>query len=809
MQSKQQLHAMALAALGLTACTVMASTTAQAAPLANKAAQAGRATQTQITQVTVTPEARGTRIVIVGTQPFTPKVETVGRPSATVISIDGSWGAGRQGYTNVRQNGIWNVRYGLFAARPRNQVRVVANTRARLAVSTQGSPDRTRWEVIIWAPGVAATAVTDSTAPATTAPLAPVGKPQVANMAAKPGVVTPAALRTVATAPADLKHPVTATAQPKANPVVPPAVVAAVTPKPTTMSFSGASTAPAPIKPGAYPALLAAPTAPAAPAAEEGQGGAPPVSVRSGATASTATSVVQQDPNAKRVSIDVVAADINDVLKALSKQSGINIVTGNDVKGNITVTLSRVSLIEALDMVTRLSGYTYAKFGNAYVVGSPASVGSLTASQSGPEQTTTEFIPYRYTTPVVLNKALESRFPKLKLPVADDKDTGVRQRTLIVTDTPAHIAEIRSFIEKLEMASTSPSTDSTTEVYKIKYASPADLISILGRLVPTVNIQLGPTQGFIPNSTGASVSFSTSSTPAGGGSGGQSPAGGTGAPATGAAGGAGNTNQATTLLITGAPADIAKARDVLTQIDLRTPQIIFEAQVVDISEGDLVRYGFTYDFSRPVTIGEANGGTGSASSGSGNNVTTARDMKFGAILRSPYTFTTVFDALATNDKNRILAKPNLSALDGQPATVFIGDQIKYVTLIQQTQQGQVVQTETATVGITLKVTGKTSPDGTITLYVHPEVSVISDFLELTNGISLPQISTRFVDTTVRVKDGETIAIGGLIRESEIKNMQKVPLLGDIPVLGQLFRRTSRQRANSNVVIFITSRVLKD
>jgi type II secretory pathway component GspD/PulD (secretin) len=158
----------------------------------------------------------------------------------------------------------------------------------------------------------------------------------------------------------------------------------------------------------------------------------------------------------------------------------------------------------------------------------------------------------------------------------------------------------------------------------------------------------------------------------------------------------------------------------------------------------------------------------------------------------------------------LLANPNISGLDGQPAIAFIGDTVKYVIAIQQTPTGQTIQTETASVGITLKVTGKASPDGTVTLYVHPEVSIIRDFLNVGGGISLPQISTRYVDTTVRVKDGETIAIGGLIREQDIENIRKVPFLGDLPFFGPLlFKNKQKTKTNSNLVIFITSRVIKE
>ena len=260
------------------------------------------------------------------------------------------------------------------------------------------------------------------------------------------------------------------------------------------------------------------------------------------------------------------------------------------------------------------------------------------------------------------------------------------------------------------------------------------------------------------------------------------------------------------LLLTGAPDDVARAREVLTQVDVRAPQMVFEAKVMDVSNADLSRIGLSYDFGRRVDIGESNT---RALEGVGSPEQPARRLPFGAILRSPYSVGLNLDLLAQNNQGRLLANPNISALDGQPAVVFIGDQVKYVIRQEVTPTGTNIQTETATVGITLKVTGKASPDGTITLYVHPEVSVISGFLNAGNGISLPQIASRYVDTTIRVKDGETIAIGGLIRESDITNIRKVPFLGDLPFFGQLFKSTEKNKSRSEIVIFITSRILKD
>lgn len=530
----------------------------------------------------------------------------------------------------------------------------------------------------------------------------------------------------------------------------------------------------------------------------------------------------------KRVSLDFVGADIADVLKALALQANINIVTAADVKGSVTVSLQRVTVPEALDMVARLSGYHYAAYGPAYVVGTEKSVADLTKGSSEAPAAlppVTAFVPYRFLAAADLAKAVESRYPGMKTFAGDDKAASAgadgkagalnpsQVRILALTDTPDRVAEAREFVRGLDEAAQFPAQGSVTEVYRIRYVAPRDLASILSQLVPTVQVLAGPTQGFVSGSSGASASFA-----AGAGEGSGASASGGAPPSLGGATGGGTSSPAgalasgnapTVLLLTGAPADLARARQVLDQVDIRSPQMVFEAKVVDVSNSDFSQIGLSYDFNNGgsgVRIGEQDATLPTIQ---GNTPLGARRPNFGAIFRTPYSIGANLDLLARNGRARLLANPNISALDGQPAVVFIGDQIKYVIRQEVTPTGTNIQTETATVGITLKVTGKSSPDGTITLYVHPEVSTISSFLSLGNGISLPQIATRFVDTTIRVKDGETIALGGLVRESDISNVQKVPFLGDLPFFGQLFKRTEKNKARSEVVIFITSRLMKD
>ena len=157
---------------------------------------------------------------------------------------------------------------------------------------------------------------------------------------------------------------------------------------------------------------------------------------------------------------------------------------------------------------------------------------------------------------------------------------------------------------------------------------------------------------------------------------------------------------------------------------------------------------------------------------------------------------------------KLLSSPNISALDGQPAATFIGDNITYVASITTGPTGQNVTTATASAGIKLFVTGKVNNDGYVTLNIHPEVSTLRLVASI-GGAQLPQISTREATTTLRVKDGDTIALGGLIQQQDIKNIQGVPYLENLPFFGQLFRSSSVTHSRDEVVIFIKVSIQKD
>ncbi len=519
--------------------------------------------------------------------------------------------------------------------------------------------------------------------------------------------------------------------------------------------------------------------------------------------------------DANDVTLDFVAADINDVLKALALQTGSNIVSATDVKGTITVSLSHVTLEEALNVISKLSGYQYAKVGSTYVVGSAASVQSLTTNADTTVETAV--IPFTYSNPDDVGNIIKQLLPNVKLtPGKAASGTG---GVFVVTGPTADLDQARQIISQAEAALSKNIADSQTVVYNIKYADAGDLISVVNRLAPNVVVTPGPSQGFTlsaPKSADAGDANQTTAATYG-----ATAVSTTAVSVTQTPPAKGNT---TSLLLTGSLADITRAQQILSQVDVRPVQINYEARVTEINLNALKNYGLKYDFTFARTdIGEQ-GTTGQLGSGPSYTGTTSATnpnglsgtfsgliTKFGTFSRTPISnlATVTLDALFQNGDAKLLSAPNISAVDGQPAATFVGDTVRYVESITQTPTGQTVTTNSVNVGIKLYVTGKADNDGYVTLNIHPEVSLITGYLATPGGGSLPQVSTREATTTVRVKDGETLAIGGLINDQDIKNVQKVPLLGDLPFIGALFRDINHTHTHDEVVIFVKVSLQKD
>ena len=169
------------------------------------------------------------------------------------------------------------------------------------------------------------------------------------------------------------------------------------------------------------------------------------------------------------------------------------------------------------------------------------------------------------------------------------------------------------------------------------------------------------------------------------------------------------------------------------------------------------------------------------------------------------------NALITKGDGKLLARPNLLTFNGNKGTIFVGDQLPVVTPNATTAGGAVTYTtEYKNAGITLSYVPRINEDGQISASVFVEVSTpVSITLDVGGQKTTAyQITTRSAQTHVRMKDGDTLVIGGLISNSEIKSLNKVPLLGDLPILGKLFQSVSKSKNETEVVIFLKAKVVK-
>ncbi|WP_432799596.1 type II secretion system secretin GspD [Poriferisphaera sp. WC338] len=162
-------------------------------------------------------------------------------------------------------------------------------------------------------------------------------------------------------------------------------------------------------------------------------------------------------------------------------------------------------------------------------------------------------------------------------------------------------------------------------------------------------------------------------------------------------------------------------------------------------------------------------------------------------------------ALEQEGKLDVLSRPYILTSDNQTASITVGEEVPFVRDSRITDTGQTINTVTyEDVGIILEVTPQVNAEGLVVMDVLPEISVQSeDSVEITDGVNAPKISKRSAETRVAIKDGQTIVIGGLVQDRVNERVSKVPLLGDIPLLGELFKSRSNEKVKTELLIFLT------
>ena len=277
------------------------------------------------------------------------------------------------------------------------------------------------------------------------------------------------------------------------------------------------------------------------------------------------------------------------------------------------------------------------------------------------------------------------------------------------------------------------------------------------------------------------------------------------------------------LLFYGTASEAQKIRVVLDQIDIPYEQVSLEAQVMSINKTDSKNLGIEWEWSKApqyyeeytpekITIDATTGRITSIEpaeitrASSFNKGTTGGIISFG---RSPdglpyeFYYAAKINALINNGKANILSKPKITTINGKEATINIGGEVPIPTLTVSDNTTTTTY-EYKETGIILKYTPRVNDDGYITAKIHTEVSTPTYDADA----KAYRFNKRSADTQVRLKDGETMVIGGLIGSDESKVMSKIPFLGDLPILGRLFSNVNNSKNESEVIIFVTARIVK-
>ncbi|MGH2348629.1 MAG: secretin N-terminal domain-containing protein [bacterium] len=249
------------------------------------------------------------------------------------------------------------------------------------------------------------------------------------------------------------------------------------------------------------------------------------------------------------------------------------------------------------------------------------------------------------------------------------------------------------------------------------------------------------------------------------------------------------------LLITATAAQHEEVRKVLATLDIRIQQVMIQVHAIEVNRSSVTDLGLL-DSGLDATLGRI-----------------GFDAVLGRVFFALQDATLLLirlRALIDQRNGRVLASPRVATLDGNRASILLGDQFPVIQTVPGAVAGTTTQTVTfVPVGVKLEVTPRINADGLMTVNIKPEVSSVVEIITTTQGTRAPRIATRSAETTLTVADGQSIVMGGLISQEERRTVLKVPLLGDIPILGELFKFTTVDVRNTELIFVITPTILKD
>ena len=415
------------------------------------------------------------------------------------------------------------------------------------------------------------------------------------------------------------------------------------------------------------------------------------------------------------VSVDFKDADVRQVLRVIALKSGVDIVAGSDVEGLVTIKLTDVPWQQALDIILRTYGFTYEQKGRIVRV--------MTIEALEKEALATEVFPLDYATakevPGVIQEMLSDR-GRVKF--------DERTNTVIVTDVPSNLFQIKEVIERLDQRTPQVLIETRiveTKLEKeeslgIEWSDSLTLLQTANSFPSTFPFKAQGTLGFV-------------------------------------------------------------GEEFVSTLQSRADASISPLTALPTS--------------------------------------TRGSIGIGTLSNTDFQLT--LNALKERTETKVVSNPTLTVLNNQQAKIHIGEEYPVPTFSVDPSTGKTTVSgfQTKTTGTILTVTPHVNPSNEIVVDLKPEITTVGTPVSFsvggTESVSLPRFGTQTVQTQVRIQDGQTIAIGGLIKDSKVVLDKKVPLLGDIPIVGLLFRNHRESDGSTgptlqqDLLIFLTVTLSKE
>ena len=445
----------------------------------------------------------------------------------------------------------------------------------------------------------------------------------------------------------------------------------------------------------------------------------------------------------QRISLDLKGVDILDVLKLLSQKSGFNFVAGRNVAGRVTIFVNDVDVWEAFERIVAANDLAYERQGDIVTV-MMARDYELIYGQKFEERTRNFIRPLRHAKVIQVATVLNQLKSAVGRVVADEVTN-----TLIVNDVPNQLARMQEIVDQLDRPT-------ETRVYSLNYAEAEKLREKVQELLSPIG----------------TFAFDT------------------------------RTNR---VVITDVQEALRKTDRVIRAFDTPDGEVLIEARLVKVQLTDQMDLGidwttvFSHDLTTRTNLRVLSDIVGGTATGGAMKLFTAKNDQVQIIL----------EALKKITKTETLSSPRIMVSNNQEAKILVGTKEAVVTVTTTVPStGSTVSAphiQYVDVGTKLFVTRSIKRDGHIQMKIHPEVSSAKVETFQTNRI--PIVTSTEAETTVLVKSGTTLIIGGLIETKDDRTENRVPLLSDIPIVGKIFRGITDAKTKSELVVFLTPQII--